>query len=134
MARLTIRVDFASGALGPGKIGLLESVAETGSIRKAASRMKMSFRQAWLLLQAVEEMCGEPVIEALRGGQGGGGARLTELGQAVIRHYRSLEKLASGAAEGEVAALESRFGTKRRKSPTVPPKGRALGKSLKKKR
>ena len=38
MPRLMIRIDFDDGsALGPGKIRLLELVAETGSIRKAAA-------------------------------------------------------------------------------------------------
>jgi len=45
--RLTIRIDFANGtALGPGKVRLLELIGETGSIRKAAAGMKMSYRPA----------------------------------------------------------------------------------------
>ena len=59
MTRLTIRIDFDDGsALGPGKVRLLELVAETGSIRKAAAGMKMSYRKAWLLLKALEETFG----------------------------------------------------------------------------
>lgn len=56
MVRLTIRVDFEPGhALGPGKIHLLEQIDETGSIRGAAAAMKMSYRRAWLLIQATEK-------------------------------------------------------------------------------
>ena len=56
MTRLTIRIDFADGtALGPGKVRLLELVADTGSIRKAAVGMKMSYRKAWLLLKALKD-------------------------------------------------------------------------------
>jgi len=59
MARLTIRIDFGNGmALGPGKVRLLELVGETGSIRKAAAGMKMSYRRAWLLLQSLAETFG----------------------------------------------------------------------------
>ena len=59
MARLTIRVDFETGAsLGPGKIRLLEEIEKTGSIRNAADAVRMSFRQGWLLLKAIEEMFG----------------------------------------------------------------------------
>src|SRR5262249_7256676 len=52
MPRLSIRIDFDKGSLGPGKAHLLELVASTGSIRKAAAGMKMSYRKAWLLLKA----------------------------------------------------------------------------------
>jgi molybdate transport system regulatory protein len=109
MARLTIRLDFSSGdSIGPGKIGLLEAVAETGSIRKAAAAMKMSFRQAWLLVDAAESSFGAPLVEVRRGGRGGGGAALTELGEAAIAHYRRIERLASEAARVDLETLERR--------------------------
>jgi molybdenum-dependent DNA-binding transcriptional regulator ModE len=45
MTRLTIRIDFGNGAaLGLDKVKLLELVAQTGSIHKAAAGMKMSYR------------------------------------------------------------------------------------------
>jgi molybdate transport system regulatory protein len=101
MPRLTIRLDFDDGsALGPGKVRLLELVAETGSIRKAAGGMKMSYRKAWLLLKALEETFGAPVIAG-----GPQGAKLTSLGQAVARRYRSLEKRAGTAARQDVRYL-----------------------------
>lgn len=51
MAKLTIRVDLApAGAVGPGKIRLLELVDETGSISAAGRAMNMSYRRAWLLI------------------------------------------------------------------------------------
>jgi molybdate transport system regulatory protein len=105
--RLTIRIDFANGgALGPGKVRLLELVGETGSIRKAAAGMKMSYRRAWLLLKALGETFGEPLVATATGGKEGGGARLTALGNDVVRRYRALEKAAGRAAGSEVAALE----------------------------
>jgi molybdate transport system regulatory protein len=110
MTRLTIRVDFANGAaLGPGKIRLLELVAETGSIRKAAARMKMSYRQAWLLLKALKETFGEALVETATGGKAGGGARLTLLGRFVVRRYRVLEKVATAAAAPSMVALRRRM-------------------------
>src|ERR1700712_953318 len=107
MARLTIRIDFDNGvALGPGKVRLLELVAETGSIRKAASAMKMSYRQAWLLLKALEGTSGEPLVQTATGGKaGGGGARLTPLGRQVVKRYRALEKGAEKAGAADIAAL-----------------------------
>jgi molybdate transport system regulatory protein len=107
MARLTIRVDFDSGAsIGPGKIRLLEEVEKTGSIRGAAAAVGMSFRQAWLLLKAMEDMFGQPVIVTLRGGARGGGSALTKLGKLTVANYRVLECKAETAGRGEMMTLE----------------------------
>jgi molybdate transport system regulatory protein len=100
MAKLTIRIDFDDGsALGPGKVRLLELIADTGSIRKAAASMKMSYRKAWLLLQALEGTFGRPLVETATGGAQGGGASLTALGKTVVTRYRNLgqEAVRSGA-------------------------------------
>ena len=107
MARLTIRIDFGNGtALGPGKVRLLELVAETGSIRKAAAGMKMSYRQAWLLLKALSDMFGEPLVVTATGGKAGGGARLTPVGHLVAKRYRGLEAAFAKAGAKDIAALE----------------------------
>lgn len=106
MTRLTIRIDFDNGtALGPGKVRLLEQIGETGSIRKAAAGMKMSYRRAWLLLKALEESFGQPLVATARGGAKGGGARLTGLGDEVVVRYRSLEQGASEATRSDFSAL-----------------------------
>ena len=45
--RLTVRVDFGpDGALGPGKIRLLEAIRATGSISQAGRALDMSYRRA----------------------------------------------------------------------------------------
>jgi molybdate transport system regulatory protein len=107
VTRLTIRLDFDNGtALGPGKVRLLELIAETGSIRKAAVQMKMSYRRAWMLLQALDDGFGRALITTARGGSKGGGARLTELGEQVVLRYRRLEKAASEAGRADAEALE----------------------------
>lgn len=106
MTRLTIRIDFGdAAAFGPGKARLLELVDETGSIRRAAAAMDMSYRQAWLLVQAVEATFGGTVVETARGGAGGGGARLTDLGRTLLTRYRTLEAKAAQAAAADMAAL-----------------------------
>lgn len=106
MVRLTIRVDFEPGhALGPGKVRLLEQIGKTGSIRGAASALKMSYRRAWLLIKATEETFGVPLVATAAGGRKGGGASLTEAGRKVVRLYRGLEKKAEAAAVSEVRSL-----------------------------
>jgi molybdate transport system regulatory protein len=106
VTRLTIRLDFDNGtALGPGKVRLLELIAETGSIRKAAVQMKMSYRRAWMLLKALDEGFGHALVATVRGGAKGGGARLTELGEQVVMRYRRLEQAASEAGRVDAEVL-----------------------------
>ena len=120
MTRLTIRIDFADGtALGPGKVRLLELVAQTGSIRKAAAGMKMSYRKAWLLLKALKDTFGEPLVETTTGGRAGGGARLTPLGRFVVARYRGLEAAAVRAGATPLAALGRRLAPKSRPKKAV---------------
>ena len=106
MTRLSIRIDFeGSEAFGPGKVRLLELIDEHGSIRSAAAAMNMSYRHAWLLLQAVEDTFGAPVISTATGGAKGGGAKLTELGKTIVARYRAIEAQAARAAAGELSEL-----------------------------
>ena len=106
MTRLSIRIDFEGAeAFGPGKARLLELIDEQGSIRGAAAAMNMSYRHAWLLLQAVEDTFGAPVIVTATGGAKGGGAKLTDLGKTVVARYRAIEAQAAQAAAGELTEL-----------------------------
>src|SRR6476620_2688342 len=103
MASLFLRVRFEpSRQFGPGKAELLEQVRDTGSIRKAAAAMKMSYRRAWLLLAELDEMFGAPVVATTNGGAKGGGASLPRLAATLVRHYRSIEKHAASAAASEL--------------------------------
>src|SRR6266478_9301343 len=102
MTRLSIRIDFeGSEAFGPGKVRLLELIDEQGSIRGAAAAMNMSYRHAWLLLQAVEDTFGAPVITTATGGAKGGAAKLPELGRILIARYRSIEAQAVRATSSD---------------------------------
>ncbi|WP_229029152.1 winged helix-turn-helix domain-containing protein [Flavobacterium sp. SLB02] len=63
--------------LGIGKIWLLENIRKTGSITNAAKEMKMAYRQAWQLVEEMNQRAESPLVEKLFGRKGGGGARLT---------------------------------------------------------
>jgi molybdate transport system regulatory protein len=84
-------------AFGPGKADLLELIAETGSIGKAASRMKMSYMRAWSLVQTMNHCFKKPLVTATHGGEGGGGAELTNTGRQILVLYRQLETKSSAA-------------------------------------
>jgi molybdate transport system regulatory protein len=101
--RITRGADIA---VGPGKIDLLEAIAEAGSITAAARSLGMSYRRAWLLVDTMNRCFKRPVVEAEAGGRRGGGTRLTATGAEALRRYRKVERLASGAAAAELRALE----------------------------
>lgn len=106
--RLRFMVDD-SIALGPGKIALMESIARTGSISGAAREHEMSYRRAWLLIEQMNACFDGPVVSTATGGKGGGGARLTELGQEVVQHYRAAESAAETASKKSIAAISRRL-------------------------
>ena len=114
MARLTIRVDLGHGdALGPGKIRLLELIQSHGSISEAGRVMGMSYRQAWLLVDSLNESFRQAVVSKQTGGRRGGGARLTAWGRKLIERYRAIETAAQQAVAPHLRALAS-AGTHRR--------------------
>lgn len=94
-------------ALGPGKVALLELIAELGSISQAGKAMAMSYRTAWELVRSMNEDFVEPLVANTKGGVGGGGATLTPLGKEVLRRYRAMERRALKAIGKDIAHLES---------------------------
>ncbi len=103
---LRIRVILGGGVMiGPGKADLLDGIRETGSIAAAGRRMGMSYKRAWLLVETMNAGFAAPLVETSRGGARFGGATLTDAGEAVLGHYRSLQAKAAQAASGELAAL-----------------------------
>jgi len=107
MARLSIRIDLLpEGRLGPGKVTLLERIAEHGSIAAAGRSLRMSYRRAWELVAETAKLLGGPVVKAQTGGRHGGKATLTPLGEEVVRRYRAAESQAAQAASRELDALQ----------------------------
>ncbi len=107
MASLSIRLDLAPGLrVGPGKVRLLELVAEHGSISAAGRALGMSYRRAWLLLHELNRGLPAPVIVAAPGGRSGGGAVLTPFGRRLVASYRAIERDAGRAAASHLAGLD----------------------------
>jgi molybdate transport system regulatory protein len=98
--RLRFRVDFAGRcSVGIGKIELLEAIAASGSLVRAARSMHMSYRRAWLLLHDLNTSFDQPVADASVGGRGGGGVTLTAFGRNLVLGYRALEVSVNSTAE-----------------------------------
>ena len=85
--RMWINVS-GRGAVGPGKLRLLDAIAARKSLSAAAKKLGMSYRLAWKHLQQIEEHTGLTVVERQRGGASGGGTELTPEGQALLKAYR----------------------------------------------
>jgi len=107
---LKLRIDFAGGArIGPGKIDLLEAVARTGSITAAGRALGMSYRRAWLLLDALNRTFDSPVVATAAGGAGGGGAEVTAFGLELIAAYRALQADCAALAAARFGAYAARL-------------------------
>lgn len=103
-----IRILLGSSiAIGPGKAALLQAIGETGSIAAAGRRMGMSYRRAWLLAKTMNACFLAPLIDASKGGVGGGGARLTPTGNQVLSLYRAMEDHAATAVIADMEKLRA---------------------------
>ena len=119
--RAAIKIDFGTEVrLGPGKVRLLELIAETGSISAAARQMEMSYRRAWLLIDDMNRCFRHAVVHAKPGGSQGGGAVLTKFGSDLIRDYRAIERAAVKSAKPRLCGLESALGKPRKAGGTEP--------------
>jgi molybdate transport system regulatory protein len=90
-------------AMGPGKADLLEAIGREGSISGAARAMGMSYRRAWLLVDAMNRCWQTPLVATLAGGGEGRGAHVTELGARVLAAYRALAAATGATAVGHFA-------------------------------
>lgn len=76
---------------GEGLLELLTRVGELGSLSAAASRMGMSYREAWGRVRAAEERLGTALLVRHAGGRGGGGAEITPLAAELLRRFQHIE-------------------------------------------
>lgn len=88
--------------LGRGGAAILEAIMEERSLSGAAQRLGMSYRYVWGYLERMGRAVGEPVVETFKGGRdGGGGAKLTRMGEYLLREYRRVEEYVGGILRDE---------------------------------
>lgn len=91
--RIRCRIDIdGEKFFGPGPAELLELIGETGSIAKAAKSMGMSYKKAWGLIDSINSRANKPYVVLHKGGENGGGAKVTEPGKKIIAAYKELEQ------------------------------------------
>lgn len=88
-------------AMGPGKADLLDAIRDHGSISAAGRALGMSYRRAWLLVDAMNRCWAEPLV---RTAPGAGGAHLTAIGTLILAEYRALQDAITIAANTEAWA------------------------------
>jgi molybdate transport system regulatory protein len=113
---LSISVSLKRGLspkVGLERVAMIEAVAELGSIRAAAQRLGLSYKGAWDIVQALNNLFEAPLIEAAPGGKAGGAARVTRRGHEVVTAFRrvqsemdaALAKLEAGLSGGTARDL-----------------------------
>jgi molybdate transport system regulatory protein len=110
VAQFRLRIKYGEEiAIGPGKIAILEAIAETGSISAAGRKLGMSYRRAWLLVDQMNQYFKDPVVHAATGGSQGGGTALTPTGTEVIKLYRTIEQQSQTHSASLLAALTDKI-------------------------
>ena len=77
--------------VGADRIRLLKAIDERGSISSGGRAVGLNFRAAWDAVQALNNLFDRPLVTARTGGAKGGGAKVTDLGRAVISGFEKLE-------------------------------------------
>ncbi|MFA6448480.1 MAG: LysR family transcriptional regulator [bacterium] len=78
--------------LGDGRLKLLRTIDEVGSINAAAEKLGISYRHAWGHLKKLEERLGCKLIEPRTGGKGGGGTTLTAGAKRFLSDFEKIRK------------------------------------------
>jgi molybdate transport system regulatory protein len=106
----TIRIDLPDGTrIGPGKVLLLETIGETGSISAAARTTGISYRKTWLLIEELNKSLKQPVVRTKSGGATRGGAEVTKYDREIIAIYRSIESRSQREAASGLRKLRKMF-------------------------
>lgn len=74
--------------MGWGRATLLERIDQLGSISAAAKSMHLTYRNAWLWVEAMNRLASVPLVEKSAGGDQGGYARLTGEGRRIVTEYK----------------------------------------------
>ena len=85
------------------RVDILRLVAQTGSISEAGRQAGVSYKAAWQAIDTLTNLAGVPLVERAVGGAGGGGARITPAGLALLAGAEKLDQ----ARQQVLALLQS---------------------------
>ncbi len=109
--RSKIWIENENGKLviGTGRLRILQTILELGSMNKAAQKLKQPFRAVWGKIRATEERCGFKIVERT-----GDGSRLTKEGLELLWTYTRLRNRCEKYVDEEFAELFGKEDTEQR--------------------
>jgi N-terminal domain of molybdenum-binding protein len=103
---IRLRLKFSPETImGPGKAQVLRGIRDTGSISATGRLIGMSYKRTWDLVNRMNQDYREPLIQTSTGGQHGGGAMLTPMGEKVLELYERVMANTTKAIAKEVSEL-----------------------------
>jgi molybdate transport repressor ModE-like protein len=88
----------------------LTILKDSGSLKRTANELGVSYTYLWNSLRALGELEGKPLFEGKRGGVSGGGAKLTSTGEELIGKSKTLKKRIRNAVklleDEEISSLD----------------------------
>lgn len=88
--------------IGSGKVQLLRTIDEEGSLQQACKKLGISYKHAWQIIKNMNERLGKNVVTTIRGGKGQG-TFLTEDGRELIAEYEKNRRYVAELMEDDVA-------------------------------
>jgi len=76
--------------MGQGRLKLLKTIDENGSLTSATKLLGISYRKAWGDLKKAETLLEFKLVDKHRGGQKGGSTLLTQKGKNILNAYKKL--------------------------------------------
>tara|TARA_R110002050_G_scaffold252628_1_gene390863 strand:+ start:19610 stop:19951 length:342 start_codon:yes stop_codon:yes gene_type:complete len=92
--------------LGDGKVKLLQSIQDTGSISAAARELEISYRKAWKMIDVMNAQAKAPLVERQSGGKKGGGTIVTSNGLKAIESFTALKKKCQKFMDSEFSKMD----------------------------
>jgi len=77
---------------GTRHLALLAEIERQGSLTQAAKVVGFSYKGAWNAIEHMSNLAGEPLLERMAGGKGGGFTRLTARGAQLVRNFGLIQQ------------------------------------------
>ena len=103
-SKLWLEVD-GEPIMGRGRLEILQAIDRRGSILGAAGDTGISYRKIWGAIRDMERSIGYPLVIKSRGGNQGGGARLTESARDLMERFEQLKDGIEEAVDSKFQAL-----------------------------
>lgn len=104
------------GSIDEADIALIEAIANFGSILGTSKKIGLSYRKAWLMVDALNRSFEDRVIATSSGGTTSG-SRVTDFGHRLVALFRSIERRSNAGAAAAIdelgASLDWRFEAER---------------------